>query len=182
MSDADPRGDRDPAGVDAPAGSGRPIDAATARRYVAGQLALSALALAHALLSWPLAEVAALFVGGVAVAFAVEAPAIRAGLFTHFLTPRLAGVPVSVLLAWPAVVYLASRAASLVVDGPVAVAATAAVLAAAVDALIEPRAVAAGAWAYSRAIPGPRVRDVPWWNAAGWLGVVFVTALLPAAV
>jgi len=159
-----------------------PIDAATARRYVAGQLALSTLALAHALLSWPLAEVAALFAGGVVVAFAVEAPAIRAGLFTHSLKPQLAGVPVSVLLAWPAVVYLAVRAASLVVDGPVAVAATAAVLATVVDALVEPRAVAAGAWAYSHAIPGPRVRDVPWWNAAGWLGVVFVTALLPAAV
>lgn len=159
-----------------------PIDAATARRYVWGQLGLFLLALAHALLTWPLPETVALFAGGVAVAFVVEAPAIRAGLFTHHLRPRVAGIPVSVLLAWPAVVYLAVRAASLVVDGTLTVAATAAVLATLADAAVEPRAVAAGAWAYGDAIPGPRVRGVPWWNAAGWLGVVFTTALLPAAI
>jgi putative membrane protein len=159
-----------------------PIDAATARRYTLGQLGLFHLALAHALLTWPLPETVALFAGGVAVAFVVEAPAIRAGLFTHYLRPQVAGIPVSVLLAWPAVVYLAVRAASLVVDGPVAVAAAAAVLATLADAVVEPRAVAAGAWEYGDAIPGPRVRGVPWWNAAGWLGVVFATALLPSAV
>ncbi|NHX37716.1 carotenoid biosynthesis protein [Halolamina sp. R1-12] len=158
------------------------MDAATARRYVAGQLGLFLLTLAHALLTWPLAETAALFVGGAVVAFALEAPAIRAGLFTHSLRPQIVGVPVSILLAWPAVVYLAVRAASLVVDGPLAVAGTAAVLATLVDAVIEPRAVAAGAWAYADVIPGPRLCGVPWWNAAGWLVVVFVTALLPAAV
>ncbi|MFW5935269.1 MAG: carotenoid biosynthesis protein [Halolamina sp.] len=160
----------------------RPIDAATARRYVASQVGLFLLTLGHALLTWPLPETAALFAGGVAVAFAVEARAIRAGLFTHYLWPRIAGVPVSILLAWPAVVYLAVRAASLVVDGPLAVAGTAAVLATLADAAIEPRAVAAGAWTYADVIPGPRLRGVPWWNAAGWLGVVFVTALLPAGV
>jgi putative membrane protein len=31
-------------------------------------------------------------------------------------------------------------------------------------------------------IRGPRLYGVPWWNAAGWLVVVFVTALLPTAV
>jgi len=160
----------------------RPIDAGTARRYVAGQVGLFLFTLGHALLTWPIPETAALFAGGVAVAFAVEAPAIRAGLFTHALRPQLAGVPVSILLAWPAVVYLAVRAASLVVDGPLAVAGTAAVLATLADAAVEPRAVDAGAWAYAETIPGPSVRGVPWWNAAGWLVVVFVTALLPTAV
>ncbi|WP_054584448.1 carotenoid biosynthesis protein [Halolamina pelagica] len=116
------------------------------------------------------------------VAFAAEAPAIRAGLFSHYLRPQLVGVPVSILLAWPAVVYLAVRAASLIVDGPLAVAGTAAVLATLADAIVEPRAVAAGAWAYAKMIPGPRLYGVPWWNAAGWLVVVFVTALLPTAV
>ena len=160
----------------------RAIDAATARRYVAGQVGLFLLTLAHALLTWPLPETVALFAGGVAVAFAAEAPAIRAGLFTHNLRPRIAGVPVSILLAWPAVVYVAVRAASLVVDGPLAVAGTAAVLATVWDAAVEPRAVDAGAWSYAEMIPGPTIRGVPWWNAAGWLVVVFLTALLPAAV
>ncbi|WP_435118341.1 carotenoid biosynthesis protein [Halolamina sp. C58] len=162
--------------------TGRPIDSDTARRYVGSQIALFLATLLHALLTWPPAEAVALFAGGIAVAFAVEAPAIRAGLFTHHLRPKLAGVPVSILLAWPAVVYLAVRAASLVVGGPVAVAWLAAVLATLADAAVEPRAVRDGAWAYADVLPGPRVRGVPWWNAAGWLGVVFVTALLPAAV
>lgn len=167
--------------IDARGGDGRPIDASTARRYVAGQLGLFVLTLAHALLTWPLAETVALFAGGVAVAFVAEAPAIRVGLFTHHLRPKLAGVPVSILLAWPAVVYLAVGAAAVLVDGSLAVAAMAAVLATLADATIEPRAVVAGAWTYADT-PGPRVREVPWWNAAGWLVVVFVTALLPAAV
>lgn len=164
-----------------PAGD-RTIDARTARRYVVGQFALVLATVGHALLTWPLSETVALFAGGVAVAFAVEAPAIRAGLLTHHLRPQIAGAPVSILLAWPAVVYLAVRTASLVVDGPLVVAGTAAVLATLADAVIEPRAVTAGAWTYADALPGPRVRGVPWWNAAGWLVVVFVTALLPAAV
>lgn len=163
-------------------GHDRPIDAPTARRYVAGQVALVLATLTHALLTWPLAETAALFVGGVALAFAAEAPAVRAGLFTHYLRPQVAGVPVSVLLAWPAVVYLAVQVASLAVEGPLAVAGVAAAVATLADAVIEPRAVAAGAWTYTDALPGPRVRGVPWWNAAGWFVVVFVTALLPSAV
>ena len=158
------------------------IDAESARRYVGSQVGLFVLALGHALLTWPLAETAALFGGGIVVAFVAEAPAIRAGLFTHYLRPKVAGVPVSVLLAWPAVVYFSVRAASLVVDGQVAVAGTAAVLATIADAVGEPGAVEDGAWTYSTRIPGPRWRGVPWWNAAGWLVVVFVTALLPTAV
>lgn len=158
--------------------TGSPIDAATARRYVATHVGLFLATLAHAVVTWPLPDALVLFGGGIAVAFAVEAPSVRVGLFTHYLRPRVAGIPVSVLLAWPAVVYLAVRAASLVVNGPVAVAGLAAVLATVADAAVEPGAVDDGAWAYSEKIPGPRVRGVPWWNAAGWLGVVFVTALL----
>ncbi|WP_202594675.1 carotenoid biosynthesis protein [Halolamina sediminis] len=160
----------------------RPIDDDTARRYVGSQIVLFLATLLHALLTWPLSETVALFAGGIVVAFAVEAPAIRAGLFTHYLRPKVAGVPVSILLAWPAVVYLAVRAASLAVEGTVAVAGLAAVLATLADAAVEPNAVRDGAWAYADVLPGPRVRGVPWWNAAGWLGVVFVTALLPTMV
>lgn len=164
------------------AAADRPIDGDTARRYVGSQIALFLATLLHALLTWSPAETIALFAGGIAVAFAVEAPAIRAGLFTHYLRPKLAGVPVSILLAWPAVVYLAVRSASLLVDGTIAVAGLAAVIATLADAAVEPSAVRDGAWAYADVIPGPRVRGVPWWNAAGWLGVVFVTALLPTTV
>jgi putative membrane protein len=162
--------------------AGRPIDDETARRYVGSQIALFLATLLHALLTWPPSETIALFAGGIVVAFAVEAPAIRVGLFTHYLRPRVAGIPVSILLAWPAVVYLAVRTASLLVDGTIAVAGLAAVIATLADAAVEPGAVRDGAWAYADVIPGPRVRGVPWWNAAGWLGVVFVTALLPTLV
>lgn len=163
-------------------GQSRPIDAATARRYVASQVGLFLLTLAHALLTWPRADSLALFGGGIAIAFAVEAPAVYVGLFTHHLRPKVVGIPVSILLAWPAVVYLAVRAASLIVEGPVAVAGLAAVLGTLADATTEPSAVKDGAWEYSTMLPGPRVRGVPWWNAAGWLGVVFVTALLPTLI
>jgi putative membrane protein len=160
----------------------RPIDDTTARRYVVSQVGLFLLTLAHALFTWPLADTLALFAGGIAVAFLVEAPSVRVGLFTHYLRPKVAGIPVSILIAWPAVVYLAVRVASLVVEGPIAVAGLAAVLGTLADALVEPGAVEDGAWRYSTMIPGPRVRGVPWWNAAGWLGVVFATALLPTLV
>lgn len=158
------------------------INPRTARRYVTGQLLLFIVTLGHALLTWSLSATAALFAGGLLVAVAVEAPAVQVSLFTHHLRPQIVGIPVSVLLAWPAVVYLAVRTASLVVTGTLAVAATAAVLGTLADAALEPRAVAEGAWTYSEKLPGPRVRGVPWWNAAGWLGVVFVTALLPGLV
>lgn len=158
----------------------RQISDRMALRYTVSQAGLFALTLAHALLTWPAADALTLFVGGAVVAFAVEAPAIRAGLFTHHLRPQLAGVPVTILLAWPAVVYLSVRIASLLVEGPVAVAATAAVMGTLLDIVADPPAVEDGAWEYHREdIPGPWIRGVPWWNFAGWLLVVFVTAMLP---
>ena len=159
--------------------SQRPISDSEAKRYVGSQLFLFVVTVGHALLTWPVADALTLFVGGVAVAFAVEAPSIRAGLFTHYLRPQVAGVPLTILLAWPAVVYAAVRVAGLVVEGPVAVAATAAVLGTLADVATDPPAVADGAWEFHRReIPGPWFRDVPWWNFAGWLGIVFVTAML----
>lgn len=151
-----------------------------ARRYVGGQVALFVLALGHALLTWPPLDVLALFLGGVVVALALEVPAIRAGLLRHNLRPEVVGVPVSVLLAWPAVVYVSVRAAGLIVDGPVATAALAAVVATLFDAVADPPAAAEGAWEYpDTAVSEPRFRGVPWWNFAGWLLVVFLTAMLP---
>jgi putative membrane protein len=158
----------------------RPISDRVAMRYTRSQAGLFVLTVAHALLTWPVADAVTLFVGGAAVAFAVEAPAIRAGLFTHHLRPKLAGVPLTILLAWPAVVYVSVRLASLLVDGAVAVAATAAVIGTLADVVADPPAVDDGVWEFHRAgIPGPWVRGVPWWNFAGWPLVVFVTAMLP---
>jgi putative membrane protein len=158
----------------------RTIDDHDAKRYVVSQAGLFLLTFAHALLTWPLADVLVLFVGGAAVAFLVEAPAIRAGVFTHHLRPRVAGIPVTILLAWPSVVYVAVRVASLLVEGAVAVAVAATVLATLADVAMDPPAVADGAWEFrGEWIPGPWFREVPWWNFAGWLVVVFVTAMLP---
>ncbi len=158
----------------------RPITDSEARRYARSQLLLFAVTVGHAVVTWPLPDVLALFAGGAAVAFVLEAPAIRAGLFTHHLRPTVAGVPLTILLAWPAVVYAAVRVAALVVDGPVAVAVTAAVLGTLVDLVTDPAAVEDGAWEFhGHEIPGPWFRGVPWWNFAGWLLIVFVTAMLP---
>lgn len=156
------------------------LDADVARRYAGSQVALFCLALAHALLTWPLRNVLALFLSGVVVAFALEAPVIRLGLLRHNLRPLVAGVPVSVLLAWPAVVYVAVRAAGLVVDGAAATAALAAVLATLFDAVADPQAVGESAWEYpDTPVSDLRFGGVPWWNFAGWLAVVFLTAMLP---
>lgn len=151
-----------------------------ARRYTTTNVGLFVLTLGHAVLTWPLTDTLALFGGGIVVAFVAEAPAIRAGLFHHNIRPQLLGVPLTVLLAWPAVVYVTVRVAGLLVSGGVAVAALAAVLATLFDMGTDPPAVEEGAWTYpDTPISAPRFRGVPWWNFAGWLVVVFLTAMLP---
>ncbi|MFB6079952.1 MAG: carotenoid biosynthesis protein [Haloferacaceae archaeon] len=125
----------------------------------------------------------ALFVGGVGIAFAFEAVGTNVGLFRHRMRPQIASVPVTILLAWPSVVYVAYRIARLVTPAAVPAAALAAAIATAGDALVDPAMVERGAWEYPEtAVSHPRFRGVPWWNFAGWLVIVFVTALLPAFV
>ena len=153
------------------------------RRLGLTNVALFVLALGHALLTWPLGATVALFAGGLAVAFVLEAAGVRSGLLRHHLRPRVAAVPLPILLAWPAVVYVAYRVARLVLPSGAGAAALAAVLATAADVVADPRGVEAGAWEYPDApVSEPRFRGVPWWNFAAWLAVVFVTSLLPAAV
>lgn len=142
-------------------------------------LGFAAVALAHALLTWPLDRVAVLFGGGAAIAFVAEAAVIRAGLLEHHTGPRVAGVPLAVIAVWPSVVYLWYRIGLLVVEPGVPGAALAAVLATSWDVLTDPRGVD-DLWSYrSSSVSDPRFRGVPWWNFAGWLLVVFVTAMLP---
>ena len=141
---------------------------------------VAALALVHAVGTWTPRRTAALFVGGAAIAFVAEAVVVRLGVLRHHTGPRLAGVPVAVVLAWPATVYVFYRAASLVVPPGVPAAGLAAVAATAVDVVADPVGVEAGHWSYPEAaVSRPRLRGVPWWNVVGWLAIVFATAMLP---
>lgn len=150
-------------------------------RYQWTNIGLFLVTAAHALLTWPLRATVALFVGGALVAFALEVGGIAAGLLEHELRPRIAGVPVTILLAWPAIAYLAYRVALLVAPAGVRAAAVAAVLATAADVLTDPNGVSDGVWRYpDAAISEPRYRGVPWWNFVAWLVVVFVTGMLPS--
>jgi putative membrane protein len=150
------------------------------RRATVSFLGLASLALAHALWTWPLDRVLVLFGGGAAIAFLGEAAVIRLGLLEHYTGPKVLGVPLAIVAVWPAVVYVFLRLALLVVDAGPPAAALAAVLATAWDLLTDPQSVG-DLWIYPEsAVSSPRFRDVPWWNFAGWLLIVFVTALLPS--
>jgi uncharacterized membrane protein len=146
-----------------------------AQEFRATVLAVGAVALGHALVTWPLAATGALFGGGAAVAFAAEAVVIRLGWLDHHVGPKLLGVPLYVLAGWTGTVYLAYRAALLATDGWPAVAAAAA-LATTYDLLTDHRGVADGHWTYNTTLGGPEFRGVPWWNYAGWLAVSAATA------
>lgn len=149
------------------------------RQFVASTLAFTAVVLAHALLTWPLRSTLVLFVGGAAIAFVGELNVIRQGLLRHHVGPQVAGIPLVVLLAWPSTVYVFYRAAALVVPAGPEAAALAAVVATAFDVFQDPVGVERGLWTYPEAtVSEPRWRDVPWWNFAGWLVIVFVTAML----
>jgi len=149
-------------------------------RYRVGNVAIFAVALSHAALTWPPRAVLALFVGGAALAGVAEVAVIRLGLLEHELEPQVAGVPLVVLLAWPAIVYASLRGALLVAPSGPPAAALAAVLATATDVLTDPDGVERGVWRYPEAtVSTPRYRGVPWWNFVGWLLLVFVSALLP---
>jgi hypothetical protein len=146
-----------------------------AQEFRATVLAVGAVALGHALVTWPLAATGALFGGGAAVAFAAEAVVIRLGWLDHHVGPKLLGVPLYVLAGWTGTVYLAYRAALLATDGWPAVAAAAA-LATTYDLLTDHRGVADGHWTYNTTLGGPEFRGVPWWNYVGWLAVSAATA------
>ena len=150
------------------------------RRYELTNLAVTGLALGHALATWPLADVAALFGGGAALVFVLEVVGVGLGFHRHGMAPQALGVPLVVLGAWPGIVYLAYRVALLGLSPGVEAAAGAAVLATALDALTEVDAVEEGVWTYpEHPLSTVRWRGVPLWNVAAWLVVVFATAMLP---
>jgi uncharacterized membrane protein len=148
-----------------------------ARLFVATTVAVGLAALAHAAVTWPVAATLALFGGGAVVAFVAEAVVIRLGWLDHHRGRQVLGVPLYVLFGWTGAVYVSFRLSLLATDGLVAVA-SAAVLATTYDLLTDHRGVEDGHWTYTDDLPGPRLRRVPWWNFAGWLGVSSVTAAL----
>lgn len=155
----------------------------THRRFQVANVVLFVATLGHALLTWPPVDTAVLFGGGMVIAFVLEALTVRAGFLDHHLEPQLVGVPVIVLFAWPAVVYLFYRLALLAVPAGVQTAALAAVLATLSDVATDPVGVRDGLWRYPDSqLSNPRFYDVPWWNFTGWFVIVFVTALLPTLV
>lgn len=151
-----------------------------ARRYVATTLAVGAVALGHAALTWPSPAVVALFGGGAVVAFAAEAVAVWLGWLDHRVGPQVAGVPLYVLAGWTGVVYVSLRVALLATGGWTA-AALAAALATGYDVLADRSGVDAGLWHYPDAVPGPRHGPVPVANYVGWLLVGGATAALGVA-
>lgn len=153
------------------------------RRFTLTTTGVAVVAFGHALVTWPLPDVLALFVGGAVLALLAEASVIRLGLLQHAMTPRLAGVPLVVLAAWPATTYVFYRIALLALPAGVEAAAVAAVLGTAYDVVADPQGVREGVWSYpEHRFSSPRLRGVPWWNFAGWLVLVFATAMLPTWV
>lgn len=150
------------------------------RRFTLGSATVAVVAVGHALATWPLDRTVALFVGGAAIAVVLEVLGTGAGLVRHEMRPRVLGVPVVVVAAWPATVYVWYRVALLALPAGVEAAALGAVLATASDAVMEPGAVAEGVWTYpEHPLSSPRLRGVPWWNAAAWLAIGFSTAMAP---
>jgi uncharacterized membrane protein len=148
-----------------------------AQQFRTSVLAVGAIALGHALVTWSLPATVALFGGGAVVAFVAEAVVIRAGWLDHHVGPKLLGVPLYVLAGWTGTVYITYRVALLVAEGWLAVA-LAAVLATAYDVATDHRGVEDGHWTYNTTLGGPDYRGVPWWNYAGWLVISAATAAL----
>jgi|AntRauTorcE11898_2_1112593.scaffolds.fasta_scaffold22548_2 hypothetical protein len=147
------------------------------RTFVATTAAIGVAALGHALLTWPLEATIALFAGGATLAFVGEVIVVNLGWLEHDVAPKLAGVPLYVLPGWTAVIYVSVRIAVFATDGW-AVVPLAAALATVYDVLVDNEGVEEGHWTYTDDVPGPRHRNVPWWNYAGWFVISGSTAAL----
>lgn len=144
-------------------------------------IVLFVLALSHALLTWQIQATTALFAGGIGIAFVFEGIIVNSGLLQHKFRPQIASVPITILLAWPSVVYIPYRVALFVTSAVIPAAVLTAVIATLGDLFTDPIMVERGAWEYPESvISQPRIRGIPWWNFVGWICIVFITALLPA--
>ena len=144
-------------------------------------VAVGLVSLAHAAVTWPPRATAAFFVGGAALAFVAEAVVIALGWLEHHIGPKVLGVPLYVLFGWTGAVYISYRAALVVTDGWTAVV-LCGLLATTYDLATDHQGVAEGHWTYTDDLPGPRLREVPWWNFVGWLVISTATAGMAALV
>ena len=140
-------------------------------------VAVGVVALVHATVTWPSGATLAFFLGGALAAFVAEAAVVNAGWLDHHIGPKAVGVPFYLLFGWTGTIYVAFRLGLLATDGWAAVG-VATALATTYDVLTDHRGVEDGHWTYSDDVPGPRHRDVPWWNYAGWVGISALTASL----
>lgn len=153
------------------------------RRFVLGALVVGSAALAHAVRIWPALTTLTMFLGGAVIALLAEAVGVRWGLLRHHARPQLFGVPVVVLLAWPATAYVFYRAAVLVAPSGLPAALLAATTATLFDVATDHVGVDRGHWEFPpSAVPGPRSRGVPWWNFVAWFCLILLTAMLPVLV
>lgn len=152
-------------------------------RYQLGYLVVAAVGLGHAVETWPPAPTAALFITGAVVAFLAEATVVGLGLLRHHIEPQVLGIPVSVVVVWPAVVYVCLRLALVVAPSGPTAAVLAAVVGTVTNLVLDPLGVAHGVWTYpEHPLSRPRVNGVPWWSFAGWVVIVSATAAVPLAV
>ncbi|MFB6310129.1 MAG: carotenoid biosynthesis protein [Salinirussus sp.] len=155
----------------------------TTDRYDVGNLVVTAAAFGHALSTWPALATGVLFLAGMALAFLAEAAVVRLGLLRHEIQPQVFGVPISVVLVWPAIVYVCLRIALLLGPSGLGAALLAAVMGVVANVIMDPLGVAEGVWAYpEHPVSRPRFRGVPWWSFAGWLVIVTITAMVPLTV
>jgi putative membrane protein len=150
------------------------------RRYQLGNLVIFAGSLAHAALTWPLEAALLSFGAGALIALLAEAVVVWMGLLEHALEPTFLGVPVTVVLVWPAIVYLCLRVALLALPVGLAAVVLAALIGTAVDLVTEPFGLAEGVWRYpEHRFSRPRIGDMPWWNSLGWFCLVCASAAVP---
>lgn len=135
----------------------------------------------HAAFTWPAAGTLVFFGAGSFLAFVAEAVVVDRGWLVHRVGRSVLGVPLYALVGWTGVMYVALRVALVITEGWAAVP-IAAVLATTADGLVDYRGVAAGYWAYTDDLPGPRYRGVPWWNYTGWLVITSITAAITVGV
>lgn len=145
------------------------------RVFAATTIAVGVVALVHAAVTWPVPAIVAVFGGGALVAFIAEAIVVDLGWLEHHIGPKVVGVPLYLLFGWVGTIYVAFRVGLLVTEGWVAVA-VAAVLATTYDVFTDHVGVENGHWTFTDELPGPRYRDVPWWNFVGWFLISCVTA------
>lgn len=150
-------------------------DMSSSRSFATSTVAVGLLAAAHAAVTWPAQATLAFFAGGALVAFAAESVVINLGWLEHHIGPQILGVPLYVLFGWTGAVYVSFRLALLVTGGWSAVA-LGATIATTYDLLTDHQGVAQGHWTYTDDLPGPRPRDVPWWNFVGWVLISVLTA------